>query len=344
MAAVLLRCMLWPPSIMQRRHRPGFTLPRSIVRPRCLRRSARSLILAPAAHGKAYTLPELIDLARKSNPGLAASAQATAKVEAQLLEASRSWMPTGEFISHAGARARRALPAVPADPRRRHADRSRAPDAGGPLAILHQHQRVRDQHQLLGACSPAPSCAWCSRCSPSARSPPAATPPAAGWRPRKAREIGQAADVELNVKQAYYGLKAGPGGAGDPERGHRARWTRPRSRSTRTWPRAPATSPRPTSCACGPCGPRWTSACWRPRSWPTRPAPACAPCSAPRRPPTWTSTTSRWTRSRSPSARWPTTRSRRGCRARRCGPWTTWWPASAPWPTSSAASSTRTWC
>ena len=45
-----------------------------------------------------------------------------------------------------------------------------------------------------------------------------------------------------------------------------------------------------------------------------------------------------------PAARWPTTRSRRACRARRCGPSTTWWPASARCPTSSGASSTPIWC
>jgi outer membrane protein TolC len=54
---------------------------------------------APAALARTYTLPQLIELVRKSNPGLAASAQATARVEAQLAEANRSWLPTGELLS-----------------------------------------------------------------------------------------------------------------------------------------------------------------------------------------------------------------------------------------------------
>jgi outer membrane protein len=57
------------------------------------------LCLPSAAAGKPYNLDELLELAKKGNPGLAAGASATAGVEAQLLEAKRSWMPTGELSS-----------------------------------------------------------------------------------------------------------------------------------------------------------------------------------------------------------------------------------------------------
>jgi outer membrane protein len=57
------------------------------------------LCLPAAAVAKAYRLDEILDLARKGNPGLAAGEQATAGIEAQLLEAKRSWMPTGELNS-----------------------------------------------------------------------------------------------------------------------------------------------------------------------------------------------------------------------------------------------------
>ncbi len=53
---------------------------------------------APAA-AKQYRLDEILDLARKGNPGLAAGVQATAGVEAQLLGARRGWMPSGEINS-----------------------------------------------------------------------------------------------------------------------------------------------------------------------------------------------------------------------------------------------------
>jgi len=58
------------------------------------------VVCLPAAGvAKSYTLDEILDLARKGNPGLAAGEQATAGIEAQLLEAKRAWMPTGEINS-----------------------------------------------------------------------------------------------------------------------------------------------------------------------------------------------------------------------------------------------------
>ncbi len=64
----------------------------------CLCASA-GLFLAGFAQAKAYNLDELLDMARKGNPGLAANAQATAGVEAQALEAHRSYWPTGDLLS-----------------------------------------------------------------------------------------------------------------------------------------------------------------------------------------------------------------------------------------------------
>ena len=61
--------------------------------------ASTSLFLASAAQAKAYKLDELLDMARKGNPGLAANAQVTAGVEAQALEAHRSYYPTGDLLS-----------------------------------------------------------------------------------------------------------------------------------------------------------------------------------------------------------------------------------------------------
>ncbi len=52
----------------------------------------------PAA-ARPYSLDEMLALAHKGNPGLAAGAQATASIAAQLLEARRSYMPSGELNS-----------------------------------------------------------------------------------------------------------------------------------------------------------------------------------------------------------------------------------------------------
>ena len=54
---------------------------------------------SPAAFARQYSLEDLLSLAHTNNPGLAAGAQATAKVQAQLSEANRSWMPSGEVMS-----------------------------------------------------------------------------------------------------------------------------------------------------------------------------------------------------------------------------------------------------
>jgi outer membrane protein len=58
-----------------------------------------ALSLPVTARAKPYNLDEILAMARKGNSGLAAGAQATASIEAQLLEAKRSWMPTGELNS-----------------------------------------------------------------------------------------------------------------------------------------------------------------------------------------------------------------------------------------------------
>jgi outer membrane protein len=57
------------------------------------------LCLPASATAKQYKLDEILDMARKGNPGLAAGVQATASIQAQLLEAKRSYLPTGELNS-----------------------------------------------------------------------------------------------------------------------------------------------------------------------------------------------------------------------------------------------------
>jgi outer membrane protein TolC len=58
-----------------------------------------ALALAPAAHAKKLTLPELLDLARAASPGMQATAAATEAMEAQVSEARRNWLPQGDLLS-----------------------------------------------------------------------------------------------------------------------------------------------------------------------------------------------------------------------------------------------------
>lgn len=52
-----------------------------------------------SAHAKKYTLDEILAIARRNSPSVAAAEQATMGVQAQLAEAQRSRYPTGEFLS-----------------------------------------------------------------------------------------------------------------------------------------------------------------------------------------------------------------------------------------------------
>ena len=57
-------------------------------------------LLGPAsAQAKKMTLPELVDLARSTNPGLHASAAVTDASRAQVTEAWANWLPSGSLLS-----------------------------------------------------------------------------------------------------------------------------------------------------------------------------------------------------------------------------------------------------
>ena len=54
---------------------------------------------AGAAQGKKFTLQQLLDMARAANPGVHANAAATSAMEAQVSEAWRNWLPSGDLLS-----------------------------------------------------------------------------------------------------------------------------------------------------------------------------------------------------------------------------------------------------
>ncbi len=77
-----------------------------MVRPHHRRRAAQALtvlLLAAAAEhaalAKKMTLQELVDAAHTANPGLAANAAAVNAMEAQVSEAWRYWLPSGDLLS-----------------------------------------------------------------------------------------------------------------------------------------------------------------------------------------------------------------------------------------------------
>jgi outer membrane protein TolC len=155
------------------------------------------------AEAKPLTLPELLDLAKRSNPGLAAGAQATAAIEAQLLEAKRSWYPTGELLALAApAPEIRCAPSEqivprPADQsvedwRENNCYRTNTPEATlNSLKGIFTRAEIRLVQPLytFGKISAGVDAAQ------------------RGVAASRGREAGLAADLELNVKRAYFGLK-----------------------------------------------------------------------------------------------------------------------------------------
>jgi outer membrane protein len=59
-------------------------------------------LAATGAEAKKMTLPELLDLARQVSPGMQAAAAATEASEAQVSEARRNWLPQGDLLSILG--------------------------------------------------------------------------------------------------------------------------------------------------------------------------------------------------------------------------------------------------
>ncbi|MBN2575649.1 MAG: TolC family protein [Deltaproteobacteria bacterium] len=156
------------------------------------------LCLPLSAGAKPYTLAELLDMARKGNPGLAASAQATASIAAQLLAAKRSWMPTGE-LSSLVAQAPRIR--CYDDEGRRNEDscvRTDAVgyDASGFLnAITPRGVFTRTEIKLV---QPIYTFGKISAGVEAAES---------GVKASQSKEGGLLADLELNVRKAYWGAK-----------------------------------------------------------------------------------------------------------------------------------------
>jgi outer membrane protein len=157
------------------------------------------LILPASAGAKPYTLDEILDMARKGNPGLAAGAQATAGIEAQLLEARRNYLPTGELNSLLAQAPRIRCydpnnPAVNED----NCVKTNAVgyDSSGFLnAITPRGVFTRTEIKLV---QPIYTFGKISAGVAAAES---------GVKASQNRQLGLVADLELNVRRAYWGAK-----------------------------------------------------------------------------------------------------------------------------------------
>jgi multidrug efflux system outer membrane protein len=160
---------------------------------------AVTLAWPQAAAAKAFTLPELLEMARKSNPGLAAGAQQTAGIEAQLSEARWSKMPSGELLSLlAPAPEILCQPDINQDPksfskqfREENCVRTNISEASINIkgvftrTELHLVQPVYTFGKISAGVMAAES----------------------GIAASRSREQGVLAELELNVRKAYWGMK-----------------------------------------------------------------------------------------------------------------------------------------
>jgi multidrug efflux system outer membrane protein len=144
-----------------------------------------------SAPARAYTLPELIELCRKSNPGLAAGAQATARVQAQLSEARRSWLPSGELLSVLAP-----VPEIRCEPSLTNCVSTSIKDLNDVSETLQfRGMFTRTELRLV---QPLFTFGKISAGRLAAQE---------GLSASRKREDGLAAELALNVSRAYYGLK-----------------------------------------------------------------------------------------------------------------------------------------
>jgi outer membrane protein TolC len=153
-----------------------------------------SLLSAGAAQAKAYKLDELLDMARKGNPGLAANAQVTASVEAQALEAHRSYWPTGDLSS--------TLAPVPEIRCKATADNDCAS-----TNFSFQPSQTFDAITKLRGVFTRTEIKLIQPIYTFGKLSAGINAAELGVEASRSKESGQVADVELNVRRAYWGAK-----------------------------------------------------------------------------------------------------------------------------------------
>jgi outer membrane protein TolC len=154
--------------------------------------SVAVMVVSPPAWARKMTLPQLLEMAR-ANPGLQASAAATSAMEAQVTEAKLNWLPQGDILSLlAPSPVIRCTPVIGAPPGA--CITTSAPEANL-RTISFSQVFTRTELKLI---QPLYDFGKISAGVAAAE---------AGVGVSKQREAGARADLELNIRKAYYGLK-----------------------------------------------------------------------------------------------------------------------------------------
>src|SRR3954470_14088091 len=158
--------------------------------------SAISVGAAPAAWARKLTLPQLLEMVR-GNPGLQASAAARSASEAQVTEAKMNWLPQGDLLSilapspnihcqntFVGTAGTLSDPCVRTD-----SPEARITDVNWNRVFTRTEVKLIQPVFDFGKISAGIDAAE------------------AGVGVSRQKEAGARADIELNVRKAYYGLK-----------------------------------------------------------------------------------------------------------------------------------------
>jgi outer membrane protein TolC len=163
-----------------------------------------ALLGAASAQAKKMTLPELIDLARSTNPGLRASAAVTDASRAQVTEAWTNWLPSGSLLSllapspQVHCIAPPGLTPPPGVSDVEFAKQNCIQTNATEFTLSNVSFRQVFTRTELALVQPVWDFGKISAGLAAAR---------AGVDVSREREAGARADVELNVRKAYYGIK-----------------------------------------------------------------------------------------------------------------------------------------
>jgi outer membrane protein TolC len=165
--------------------------------------TAMAISAAPApAFARKLTLPQLMEMVR-SNPSLQAGAAATSAMEAQVTEAKLNWLPQGDLLSllapSPNIRCYASPIAALADPGGSMSNPNQCLFTNSPEASLRNvsWDRIFTRTELK-LIQPVWDFGKISAGIAAAK---------AGVSVARQREAGARADLELNIKKAYYGLK-----------------------------------------------------------------------------------------------------------------------------------------
>jgi len=153
-----------------------------------------------AALGKAYTLAELLDAARRGNPGILAGTAATEAMQAQLLEAHRNAWPSGELTSFVTA-----VPKIDCnyardtvDPNLQHCVATKSDPA---------HHNFADTFTKLSGPFTRTEIRLVQPIYTFGKIDAGVDAAENGVAAIRHKQAGAAADVELNIRKAYWGRK-----------------------------------------------------------------------------------------------------------------------------------------